>query len=337
MNMPAVSVPPDFMTNLRGFWHPVARTEDVTAAPLRVVLLDTAVVLFRSGASVVALADFCIHRGTPLSLGGITEHGTIRCGYHGWEYDRTGACVRIPARPEGTSIPVKARTETYRTVEHDGLVWVALHEPVAPLPAWPIPDGQADDFRVVLLPGETWNSSAGRVIDNFLDIAHLPFVHPSVLATPDNAVVPDYTIVDTPSGFFFERWGTEPANAHSAGDSRTHWEYFLFTPFTAHIRKTTEAGRVTIVSLLAAPTGGKTTTFIFGISRNHALDPERDRDFVDLHYQLGAQDRRMVEQQRPEEIPLSLREELHIKSVDAASMRYRRLLADLGASPESLP
>jgi hypothetical protein len=45
----------------------------------------------------------------------------------------------------------------------------------------------------------------------------------------------------------------------------------------------------------------------------------------------------MVEQQRPEEIPLSLREELHIRSVDGASMAYRRLLAELGASEEALP
>jgi phenylpropionate dioxygenase-like ring-hydroxylating dioxygenase large terminal subunit len=334
---PAIPGSTDFLNNLRGFWHPVARIEDVTAQPLRVVLLETALVLFRSGQSVVALADFCIHRGTPLSLGEVTDRGTIRCGYHGWEYDGAGACVRIPARPEGASIPVKARTESYRTVEHDGLVWVALQEPVAPLPAWPIPDGQRADFRVVLLPGETWNSSAGRAVDNFLDIAHLPFVHPSVLATDDNARVDDYQVVDTPSGFFFERWGTEPANAHSAGDSRTHWEYFLHLPFTAHIRKTTDSGRVTIVSLLGAPTGAKKVTFFFGISRNHALEPERDQDFVGLHYQLGAQDRRMVEQQRPEEIPLSLREELHIRSVDGASMAYRRLLAELGASEEALP
>jgi hypothetical protein len=41
------------------------------------------------------------------------------------------------------------------------------------------------------------------------------------------------------------------------------------------------------------------------------------------------QDRAVVESQRPEQLPVDLREELHIKVPDAASILYRRLLSDL--------
>ena len=49
------------------------------------------------------LKDLCIHRGAALSLGWARE-GRIVCPYHGWEYDRSGACVRIPSLPEDAAI-----------------------------------------------------------------------------------------------------------------------------------------------------------------------------------------------------------------------------------------
>jgi vanillate O-demethylase monooxygenase subunit len=41
------------------------------------------------------------------------------------------------------------------------------------------------------------------------------------------------------------------------------------------------------------------------------------------------QDRVVVESQRPEELPIDLSEELHIKGVDQASIEYRRWLLEL--------
>ena len=42
------------------------------------------------------------------------------------------------------------------------------------------------------------------------------------------------------------------------------------------------------------------------------------------------QDRAIVENQRPEELPLDLAEELHIRGPDGIALAYRRMLWELG-------
>src|SRR5258707_4053278 len=108
---------------LANYWHPLCLSDDVTARPRPFRLLGEAVVAFRDADGVAAFKDLCIHRGTALSLGTITD-GRLTCPYHGWEYDRTGACVHIPSLPPGSSIPRKARAIAYRAQERYGLVWV---------------------------------------------------------------------------------------------------------------------------------------------------------------------------------------------------------------------
>src|SRR5712692_10045292 len=121
---------------LRNYWHPLCMAEDVVEQPRAFTLLDEQVVAFRDAKGVAAFKDLCIHRGTALSLGEITD-GRLTCAYHGWQYDRSGACVHIPALPPGTFIPRKARAVVYRAVDRYGMVWVALDSPAAPIPDWP--------------------------------------------------------------------------------------------------------------------------------------------------------------------------------------------------------
>src|SRR4051812_47915536 len=118
---------------LANYWHSIGRSEDVTGQPKQFELLNEKICAFRTSDGVSAFKDVCIHRGTALSLGWVTED-RITCAYHGWQYDSTGKCVTIPSLPEGSSIPAKARAIAYKAEERYGLVWVALAEPVAPIP-----------------------------------------------------------------------------------------------------------------------------------------------------------------------------------------------------------
>ena len=122
---------------LADYWHPVAEAKDVVREPRRFSLLDNEVVVFRDEAGEpVAFKDLCIHRGTPLSLGSI-KGDRIVCAYHGWEYDRTGS-VRADSVPAaGPPIPSRARAIAYHAAERYGLVWVAMNDPVAPIPPFP--------------------------------------------------------------------------------------------------------------------------------------------------------------------------------------------------------
>ena len=89
------------------FWHPVARSEEVTDKPIKVKLLDQPLVLWRSNGRVAAFYDLCVHRGTPLSLGWL-DNGELVCAYHGWRYGADGSCTRIPSLPADRAIPAQS-------------------------------------------------------------------------------------------------------------------------------------------------------------------------------------------------------------------------------------
>ena len=122
--------------------------------------------------------------------------------------DRTGKCVRIPALPDNRGIPGKARAIRYHTGEAYGLVWAALDEPVAPIPGFPNDEWHNPAWRGFLSVVETWHSSAGRILENFCDWAHLPWVHENLLGTRDRPEVQAHNVSgDRPSTRIYDRAG----------------------------------------------------------------------------------------------------------------------------------
>lgn len=318
-------------SNLRSYWHPVARSTEVTDQPRRFVLLDEPLVLFRTDAGPSAFKDLCIHRGTALSLGTVMD-GRITCAYHGWQYDNTGACVRIPSLPEGSSIPRKARAIAYQAVDAYDLVWVCMGEPKLPIPTWPNNEQDDPAYHYHISSHNVWNTSAGRATENFMDYTHFPFVHPYLLGLPDRTVVERPVVVeDTPFGFKFMTWTVEPEAPTSGENELVRFEYTYYAPFTIHVRKITsdDAGD-TYVSQIASPTSAKVTNTWVVFRRTYGLDLP-DEEFDEFSNRVLEQDRRISESQRPEEIPMDLREELHLKTADASGIALRRVLAEIGA------
>ena len=121
-------------------WLAVAWSSSVVPGKLHAVrLLGRDLLLWRSAAGIHCWTDLCIHRGAKLSLGKIDEASgreCVVCPYHGWEYDSSGSCVRIPAQPE-VSPPARARVEAHKVREKYGIVWVCLGEARVDLPAFP--------------------------------------------------------------------------------------------------------------------------------------------------------------------------------------------------------
>lgn len=317
---------------LANYWHPIGTSDDVTQDPKQFKLLGEKLIAFRDAEGAVAFKDLCVHRGTALSLGWIT-HGRLTCPYHGWQYDRTGRCVHIPSLPEGASIPLKARATAYRVSEAYGLVWVAIDEPVQPIPAWPDNAWENPEYRVFLSGRYVWMSSAGRAVENALDFAHFNIVHKGLTELADGPVIKPYEVKET-------EFGLECAYE----DGRLRREYSLYMPFTLHDKKTviatdqggtwSERGKAqlrstTILTFIAAPTDVTVTNLYVFVARNHSLEME-DREFTRGPFELiMEQDRRIVESQRPLELPTDLREELHLKVPDAASILYRTLLGKI--------
>ena len=88
-------------TLFRLFWIPFIFSKDLVAdsQPKRVMLLTEDLVAFRDSQGRVGLmANACAHRGAPMMFGRNEDCG-LRCVYHGWKYDVTGAVTDMPAEP----------------------------------------------------------------------------------------------------------------------------------------------------------------------------------------------------------------------------------------------
>jgi phenylpropionate dioxygenase-like ring-hydroxylating dioxygenase large terminal subunit len=167
---------------LAEFWHPVALSSEVSQDPVAIRLAGQGWVLARFGGVVAAFADACPHRRARLSAGQITG-GTLQCTYHGWRFTAEGRCVEIPALADTAAIPERAALNRPAEVaERDGMVWLAPKPPRAPLPGLDpgVPLG-GDGIATVFLPVITVEANAAILLDNFLDEAHLPFVHAATI------------------------------------------------------------------------------------------------------------------------------------------------------------
>ncbi len=81
------------------------------------------------------LRGICPHRGASLFFGR-SEEGGLRCVYHGWKFDATGACVDMPNEPAEGSFKNKIRQTEYRTRDAGGVIWAYMGPP-ATMPELP--------------------------------------------------------------------------------------------------------------------------------------------------------------------------------------------------------
>jgi phenylpropionate dioxygenase-like ring-hydroxylating dioxygenase large terminal subunit len=153
-------------------WWPVAPSALLKQAPLAVTLLGRALVLFRgSSGEPGCLLDRCPHRQAPLSAGEVMGE-SIRCPYHGWEFDRKGMCARVPGMDLGSQ--TRAIASAFPVQERYGLLWVSIAEvPVLAEPAWPC-FPESDDY---FLMTASVHATLEEVAENFLDPFHTHFVH----------------------------------------------------------------------------------------------------------------------------------------------------------------
>lgn len=334
---------PGYPGNLRRYWHPIALSENVTRQPQRFVLLEEPLVAYRVGDQPVVFKDLCIHRGTALSLGSVTEEGHLQCPYHGWQYDSTGACVRIPAKEEGLPIPRKANAIVYRAEEKYGVVWVALDDPLFPIPPFPMNEYGDPKWKTFFAFVQTWQSSAGRVLENFCDWSHIPFVHEGLLGTPEIArpalepseIWEKETEYGYSLGYSYEQ--IDQSQLFGKGVSSIRREFVIYLPFTVHLYKyQPDRQHKLLASLIVSPISPKESALYSWCSRDYDLDTA-DQVYLEYEEAVFAQDQRIVESQRPEEIPTDLKEELHIKVPDAFSVEYRRVLQRIEEVTPFLP
>jgi 5,5'-dehydrodivanillate O-demethylase len=169
---------------LRMFWHPVALSKDIGAGQaIPVKAFGEELTLYRGESGKPHLVGGrCRHRQTVLHTGWV-QGDTIRCMYHGWQYEGSGRCVQRPAEKEA-AVPPACKIPGYAVHEYCGLVFAFMGE--GPAPEFDLP--RKDVYEVpgarVVATRETWNLNWFQQIENSLDAVHVSFVHQALRVGP---------------------------------------------------------------------------------------------------------------------------------------------------------
>ncbi len=314
---------------LAACWHPVAFADEVTDRPIARQLLDEQLVVFRTRQGVCVAKDLCLHRGAPLSLGWVQDDELV-CAYHGFRYATDGRCTKVPALP-GVPIPAKLCLTTFPAVERFGLIWTCLAgEAKHPLPDWP--ETEDTTYRRLHLPAMEWNASAARAIENFLDVGHFAWIHTGTFGNRELPEVPKYEVVRTPGGLRMEYPYLAANPEHSPlAEKRViqRWMvYDLTYPFACRLGINYDGGRRYVICEVCAPVSARKVRIHFTVAMNFDHDKTAE-EILAWEHKVVSEDRPIVEAQRPEELPLDLTEEFHLRC-DRMSTAYRQGLVELG-------
>lgn len=160
------------------YWYGVAISKKLASGQvIRATFWGTHVAVYRDDrGGVHALEDRCPHRHLPLSIGQV-EGDQLRCQYHGWKMDPSGALAEVPHELFGMKMP-QCRIRAYPTRERYGLVWVffgdAENAEKVPMPEIPQLEGEE---RWACVPIEiTYKAHHSMILENVSDFTH-EFLH----------------------------------------------------------------------------------------------------------------------------------------------------------------
>ncbi len=332
-------------TALRRAWHPVARSNEITAVPRPTKLLgeDWVVVRLPDGAggeTLAAFVDRCPHRLAPLSAGSV-DGSFLRCGYHGWCFDAGGACREIPSLGASEHVPPRAVTTVPAAIaERHGMVFIAPEPPLTEL--LDIPEADDPAFVHGALEPVTARVGAGLMIDNFLDMAHFPFVHAATIGTPESAT---FELEVVREGLGMKVHSRHPfPNREDRGVAagirpllqERVLEYRYRAPFSICLRiDYVEAGGTNVLDFYVQPEADDSCRVYTTVHRN---DLGGDGDGDDIHARMAEciaferkildEDLGLQEQYRDRRLPLDLTAEVHVKA-DRPTIELRRILGEL--------
>lgn len=313
---------------LKKQWIAAAISADLTDQPVQVNIMGELIALFRDeNGEAHAFKDMCIHRGAALSLGCVKE-GKLVCPYHAWEYDSTGACVKIPQLPEGRVIPAKARAISYACEERYGLIWISLETPESDL--FPLPEYEDAAIRNVIWGPLAVSAKPPRVIENFLDVGHLAVVHEGFLGTSSHTEIGDYRVIRAGNVIRSEEIGIFQPDSDGTGTPKTvYYVYEILSPLSVKFTKTDrDTGAAMSMMMTVQPVSDEASVAygVMGFNYEMNMSDEEINAFQDT---IFAQDKPVVENQKPEDLPLDLQMELSLK-MDRMSIAYRMYLREMG-------
>jgi vanillate O-demethylase monooxygenase subunit len=214
-------------------------------------------------------------------------------------------------------------------------VFLAPEDPVAPLA--PILEAADPSFVAGELPTMTARASAGLLADNFLDVAHFPFVHAGTFGADEAALVPQYSVAR-------DGWSFTMSYQHSFSNredpgvaaglrplvQNRRLAYRLDAPFHLSLRiDFIEAGGTNVIGFFIQPETIDSCRLFCTLWRDD-LGPEREKmaDAIDFEVAVLREDLLIQEAFDQLFLPLNAAAEVHTRA-DRTTVELRRVLSDL--------
>lgn len=224
-----------------------------------------------------------------------------------------------------------SKGRAYAVQQRYGFIWVCPGEPRKELFA--LPEFDEPGRRFINAGTFGVKSSGLRVIENFLDMGHFPYVHTNILGKDPHSEVADYKVTTDPRTG--EIWATEckfwqpKAAASAAGGLDVAYTYRITQPFTAILYKTcpTREDARDVIGVYVQPISEdecRATLWLLLFD-----DVASDAEIIGFQQTIFAQDRPILENQVPKRLPLDMKSEVPARA-DAGSTAYRRWLRQIG-------
>jgi phenylpropionate dioxygenase-like ring-hydroxylating dioxygenase large terminal subunit len=164
-------------------WYMACLAEELDIQnPLKKKILGQELVIFRTASGKIGIVeDRCCHRNVNLSLGYV-QGESIKCAYHGWEYNTEGACTCIPSLPAGEPVPRTARIEPYPVQVKYKAVWVWLGDPALKDTVVLPPMHEMDELPRVY-NYHMVKADLSLVAESLIDAYHINHVHRNSIKT----------------------------------------------------------------------------------------------------------------------------------------------------------
>ncbi len=232
--------------------------------------------------------------------------------------------------PAGAIVEPSAVPDPLAVKPAFGFLWASLGAPPADL--FPLPEFDEPDRRNMNAGSIVVESSAPRTVENFLDLAHFPYVHPNLLGVLPHTEVVEYDgeiidgeIIATKCDFYV------PVAALNRDAAVIRYRYRVPHPYCVMLYYDTLAdpSREDVIALFIQP---MTEERVRAHNYMGVIDTaSTDNEIKAYQLSIIGQDKPILENQYPKRLPLDPRAETPIRA-DKSAIAHRRWLAHLGVT-----
>ena len=171
-------------------WYGVLDSKEVKKnKPLFAKRLNKNLVFWRDeNNNICCIEDKCCHRGASLSHGKVCGNN-IACPFHGFQFNKNGKVVMIPANGKNTQVDERFFVESYEVRELYGLIWLWYGDKDKINDKIMFPDDLKDKKFSYSTIRDEWHNHYTRCIENQLDVVHVAFAHYNTIGKGNKTLV----------------------------------------------------------------------------------------------------------------------------------------------------